>query len=437
MRNFFSIISSLIFIVCAVPISAFSLVEIDINKGVMKPIPVAILELKGEGKESGKFAKNIATVINNDLLNSGMFRMIDHEAFIEKPKLNELPQFGNWRKINATVLLLGNVSMGGLNDRVRAEFKVWDPYKEQLLSSAVLEIDKRSWRRIGHRMANAVYEATIGEPGHFDTRIMFVAESGKIKNRIKRLAIMDQDGANFHILTNGRDMVTTPCFDHNSHRAIYTSYKNRVPQVFIIDIATGALRSIGKFPGMSFSPRFSPDGEHIITSMARNGTTGIYEVNLFTGERRKVINDIGTISTSPSYSPDGEYIAFNSNRGGSRQIYIMNKSTKRIKRISFGEGSYATPIWSPRGDFIAFTKYLKNEFYIGVMRIDGTGERLLSRSWSEESPTWSPNGRIIMFHRHYKDDSVRLHTVDISGRHIRMVHAPEFASNPTWSSTLN
>ena len=148
------------------------------------------------------------------------------------------------------------------------------------------------------------------------------------------------------------------------------------------------------------------------------------------------------IDTSPSGSPDSRFVVFNSDRGGSPQIYVMNIDGTNVHRISFGRGRYATPVWSPRGDLIAFTKQLSGEFYIGVMRPDGSGERLLTKSFLDEAPTWSPNGRVLMFFRQQPSDSkgrggrTRLYSVDLTGYNLREVVTPGDASDPAWSSLL-
>lgn len=434
--------------------NANALLELDITKGYVEPIPLVVAnfeynnsensivskDISGINKDVLQFTMKIPDIIKNDLISSGLFKIINSNAYLEKPSFNKQPSLDNWRKINATVLIVGNIEKSLNNGKLVVDFKIWDPYKGKLLINETLQIDQRSWRRIGHRIADIIYLKLIGENGYFDSRILFVAgnKNNNARNlkKSKRLAIMDYDGENFKFITDGKDMALTPRFHYKNQKAIYMSYKNKVPQVFILDITTGIQKLLGTFQGMTFAPRFSPDGEYAIMSMSKNGTTGIYEINLNTNYTKKLINDLGTISTSPSYSPDGEYIVFNSNRGGSRQLYIMDRDGSNIKRISFGDGIYATPVWSPRGDYIAFTKIYNNSFYIGVMKPDGSGERMLTTSWLEDGPTWAPNGRIILFERQIMGGESQLYSVDVSGYNEKHIHTSVPASDPAWSGLL-
>lgn len=415
---------------------AHAILKIDITEGKPEPLPVAIADFIGEGWEENDLGKEITEVIINDLQHSGLFISIDKAAFLENLSIDKHPTYSYWRKINASAVVAGSVKITE-NNQVTVQFKIWNPYSEDFKDGSGYKVDRSSWRRIAHKIADRIYLKLTGEIGYFDTRILFIAEKGRAKHRVKQLAIMDQDGANFKILThNEKDLALTPRFDPQSQRAIYMSYKDRVPHVYIIDIEKGWQKLVGHFAGMSFAPRFSPDGQNAIMSVAQNGSTNIYEINLTSGLMLKLTHDLGVINTSPSYSPDGNKIVFNSDRGGSSQIYIMNRDGSDIQRISFGSGSYRTPVWSPRGDFIAFTKMYAGNFYIGVIKPDGNGERLLTTSWLDEGPTWSPNGRVIMFSRQRLDGNNQLYAVDITGYHERLIPTPTAASDPAWSPIL-
>ena len=299
-----------------------------------------------------------------------------------------------------------------------------------------------NWRRVGHIITDKVYERLTGEKGYFDTRIIYVAEEGPKTKRIKKLAIMDQDGANNKFLTLGNELVLTPRFNPTSQMVTYLSYFRNLPRVYLLDIETGTQEVVGDFPGMTFAPRFSPDGKKIIMSFAKDGNSDIYTMDLENRIVEKITNH-PSIDTSPSYSPDGKYICFNSDRSGYQQIYIMKSDGSNVKRISFGKGLYGTPVWSPRGDLIAFTKLHKGKFYIGVMRTDGSGERLLTENFYQEAPSWSPNGRVLIFYRETKTNdkgegfSAKLWSIDLTGYNERLVKTPVDASDPSWSSLLS
>ena len=357
-------------------------------------MPIALPDLAGS-----EIGADITRVVSADLERSGLFRPIDKEAFIEQITAQTVtPRFADWRQINAPALVTGTVIETN-GDKLRVAFRMWDVYGEEQIAGKEYNTFKNNWRRIAHIMADEIYHRLTGESGYFDSRIVYVAESGPATHRVKRLAIMDQDGENHKFLTDGKYLVLTPRFSPNSQEILYMSYAGKSPRVYLRDLQTGREESLGTFEGMSFAPRFSHDGNSIVMSIASGGSTQIYKMDLRTRHLVKLTNGSGTIDTSPSYAPDGGKIVFNSDRGGSPQLYVMDAGGGNVQRISFGDGSYGTPVWSPRGDLIAFTKMSGGRFFIGVMRPDGSGERLLTESYLDEGPTWSPNGRVIMFHR--------------------------------------
>lgn len=414
---------------------AHAVLKIDINQGNAEPMPIALPDLAG-----GSVGADIIGVVSADLERSGLFKPLDKSAFIEEiTAKTSIPRFADWRQISATALITGSVSEEG-NGKVKVSFRLWDVYGEQQIAGKEYNTFKNNWRRIAHIMADEIYKRLTGENGYFDSRIVYVAESGPDLKRVKRLAIMDQDGENHKFLTDGKNLVLTPRFSPNSQEILYLSYAGKQPRVYLRDLQTGREESLGTFDGMSFAPRFSNDGNSMVMSIASGGSTRIYKMDL--RSRRLVkITDCSCIDTSPSFSPDGSQIVFNSDRGGSQQLYVMNADGSNIRRISFGDGKYGTPVWSPRGDLVAFTKMYQGTFYIGVMRPDGGGERLLTESWLDEGPSWSPNGRVIIFHRQFRGDSshsgaVKLYTVDLTGYNLREVLTPMDASDPAWSPLL-
>ncbi|MEZ5691247.1 MAG: Tol-Pal system beta propeller repeat protein TolB [Rickettsiales bacterium] len=415
--------------------NSYAVLKIDITRGNVQPMPIALPDLAG-----GATGANIMRVVSADLERSGLFRPIDKYSFIERiTSQTVIPRFSDWRQINANALVTGTAieSSGG---RLRVTFRLWDVYAGEQIAGKEYNTFSSNWRRIAHIMADEIYKRLTGENGYFDSRIVYVAESGNPLKRVKRLAIMDQDGENHKFLTDGRFLVLTPRFSPNSQEILYMSYAGKQPRVYLRDLQTGREESLGNFTGMSFAPRFSHDGNSIVMSIAKNGSTQIYKMDLRSRRMSKLTYG-NTIDTSPSYSPDGRMIVFNSDRGGSQQIYVMSADGRSVKRISFGDGRYGTPVWSPRGDLIAFTKMANGKFYIGVMRTDGSGERLLTESYLDEGPTWSPNGRVIIFTRQtpssrYSAGSSKLYSIDITGRNLREVITPIGASDPAWSPLL-
>lgn len=416
--------------------AAQAVVKLDITQGHVDPLPIAVTRLAGADGEAGGVGADISGVISADLERSGLFRPISESAFIEKVGFNlAMPRYADWRQINASVLVTGNVVMMG-GGKMKVSFRLWDSYAEQQIAGKEYNTFTRNWRRVSHLIADEIYKRVTGEDGYFDTRIVYVAESGPKNNRVKRLAIMDQDGENHKFLTDGRYLVLTPRFSPNTQEILYLSYAKGMPLVYLRDLQTGREESLGKFDGMSFAPRFNHNGQKMVMSIARNGNTDIFEMDLRSRSMRQLTSD-PNIDTSPSYSPDGSRITFNSDRGGSQQLYVMNADGSGAQRISFGSGRYGTPVWSPRGDWIAFTKMQGGRFYIGVMRPDGSGERVITESWLDEAPSWAPNGRVLVFFRQNGPRSpVRLYSVDLTGYNLREVVTPMDASDPAWSPLL-
>ncbi|NBX03959.1 MAG: Tol-Pal system protein TolB [Alphaproteobacteria bacterium] len=420
--------------------SANAALRIDVTKGNVEPMPIAIPALPSAGGGSSGVGADIMRVVAADLERSGLFRPLDPQSFIENVAPNSVaPRFVDWRQISAAALVTGSITEEG-GDKLKVSFRLWDVYGEEQIAGKEYNTFRGNWRRIAHIMADEIYKRLTGESGYFDSRIVYVAESGPDLRRVKRLAIMDQDGENHKFLTDGKALVLTPRFSPNSQEILYMSYAGRQPRVFLRDLQTGREESLGTFDGMSFAPRFSNDGNSIVMSVAANGVTQIYKMDLRSRKLSKLTNG-NSIDTSPSYSPDGNRIVFNSDRGGSQQLYVMSADGSNPQRISFGDGRYGTPVWSPRADLIAFTKMKSGRFYIGVMRPDGSGERLLTESYLDEGPSWSPNGRVITFHRQFptsrgKQGATRVYTVDVTGYNLREVVTPMDASDPAWSPLL-
>ena len=429
----------------------FAITTIDITRGNLDPLPIAVSPLyssvESEAIELDKsvneknVGEKISEIIEINLKRSGLFNPLNKNAFVQKPDIAHLkPRFEDWRLIKAQVLVTGKIHIH--EGKLRAEFRLWDVVAAKEILALAFTTVPNNWRRVAHIISDKIYMRLTGESGYFDTRIIYISETGSKTQRVKKLAIMDQDGANTKYLTLGNELVLTPRFSPTSQLVTYLSYFRNLPRVYLLDIETGIQEVVGDFPGMTFAPRFSPDGKKIIMSFAKNGNSDIYTMDMETRVVEK-LTDHPSIDTSPSYSPDGKYICFNSDRSGLQQIYLMRNDGSKVKRISFGKGLYGTPVWSPRGDLIAFTKVHKGKFYIGVMRVDGTGERLLTENFYQEAPSWAPNGRVLIFYRETKTDSegkgfsAKLWSIDLTGYNEREIFTKTDASDPSWSSLLS
>jgi TolB protein len=412
-------------------------VRLDIPGGNFQPMPIAIPTFFGGADSDNDTAAGVTQIITANLKGCGFFAPIDPAAFIEHlASVDSVPHFPDWRTINAQFLVAGRVARQP-DGRLRAEFRLWDVLAGQQLDGKQYFTTPDNWRRIAHIISDAIYERLTGEKGYFDTRVVFVDETGPKERRVKRLTIMDQDGANVRYLTRGDELVLTPRFSPSTQEITYMAYGQGDPRVYLLNIETGQREIVGNFPGMSFAPRFSPDGQSVIMSLQEGSNANIFVMDLRSKATTRLTNT-PAIDTAPSYSPDGQQICFESDRGGHPQIYVMPATGGSAQRISFGDGIYSTPVWSPKGDYIAFTKQGGSTFAIGVMKPDGSGERILTEGFHNEGPTFAPNGRVIM----YFSDNVgspgpSLFTIDIAGRNQQRVPTPSYASDPAWSPLLS
>jgi TolB protein len=412
--------------------------RVQIQEGDFQPVPIAIPNFAAGTPSDGDVGAGVTQVITNNLKRSGLFAPIDQAAYLEKViNFDVVPQFNNWKTVNAQALVTGRMTRQP-DGRLKAEFRLWDVATGQPLAGQQYFTQPENWRRISHIISDQIYERMTGEKPYFDSRVVFVDETGSKERRVKRLALMDQDGANVRYLTRGSDLVLTPRFSPSTQEITYMEFGQGDPRVYLLNIETGQREIVGNFPGMTFSPRFSPDGQRVIMSLQQGGNSNLFTMDLRSKSTTR-LTDTPAIDTSPSYSPDGSHISFESDRGGKPQIYVMPAGGGQAQRISFGDGSYSTPVWSPRGDYIAFTKQGGGQFSIGIIKPDGSGERILTSGFHNEGPTFAPNGRVLMFFRDPPggNGGPSLFSVDISGRFEQRVPTPGFASDPAWSPLLS
>jgi TolB protein len=417
------------------PRRAGAVLRLEITQGNVQPMPIALPDFVSGAPAEAQTAHNVTAIISNNLQRSGLFAPINPAAFTEKiVNSDAVPRFPDWRVINAQALVTGRITRQG-DGRLKAEFRLWDVFAGQQLDGKQYFTAPDNWRRIAHIISDAIYQRLTGEKGYFDSRIVFVDETGPAQRRVKRLAIMDQDGAGVRYLTRGDDLVLTPRFNPSTQEITYMSYGQGDPRVYLLNIETGQREIVGNFPGMTFAPRFSPDGQRVIMSLQQGPNSNLFVMDLRSKQTTR-LTDTPAIDTGPCYSPDGKYICFESDRGGSQQIYVMPAGGGAAQRISFGEGHHSTPVWSPRGDYIAFTGQARGQFSIGILKPDGSGERILTAGFHNEGPTFAPNGRVIMFFRD-PGQGPSLYTIDVTGRNELKEPTPSLASDPAWSPLLS
>ncbi len=426
---------------CVFMSNARAELHVDIVAGGVDPTSIAVQKFETIGKVSSSDAKMLREVVENDLKRTGLFRIVNHNAFPEFVKMNDMPNFKSWKAIKAQAFVQASIKPEG-KDNYKLEFYLWDVNGEEQIEAQSLIASKKSVRRLAHIMADAIYERLTGEIGYFDTQIVFIAETGPVDKRVKRMAIMDQDGYGMRYLSDKKTFVMSPHFSPNMSSVVFLSYRNDDPMVWVLDLETGDQTKLGNFGGMSFAPRFSPDGNRVALSLVKNGITNIYEYDI-ANRSLKQLTFGKHIDTSPSYSPDGRYMAFNSDSSGSQQIHVLDLKTGKQKRITFGAGRYATPAWSPDGNYIAFTKMADNTFYIGIMNTEGRHEKILAGGWYMEAPSWAPGSRRVVYYEteQASDGEERIshiRSVDITGQNIYDIELDDDINGvePTWSPKL-
>ena len=413
--------------------------RIEITQGVIEPVPIAVAPFIAENAAATDFARQITAVVASDLVGTGLFRDVPKDSYISQVSdFNGAVAYPDWRAINVEALVTGAVTLTSDN-RIVVKFRLFDIFTGAALGDGLqFAGGTDSWRRVAHKVADQVYSRITGEGGYFDSRVVYVEETGPKNARQKRLAIMDYDGANIQYLTDASSIVLAPRFSPTGDRVLFTSYESGFPQIYELAVGSVTKRPLQvDVAAMTFAPRYSPDGQTVLYSRSEGGNTDIYSLNLSNGQRTR-LTTAPSIETAPSFSPDGSQIVFESDRSGNQQLYVMSARGGEPTRISFGQGRYGTPVWSPRGDYIAFTKQNAGRFHIGVMRTDGSQERLLTASFLDEGPTWAPNGRVLMFTRESAGESGEpaLFSVDISGRNLKRLAMPTAASDPAWSPLL-
>lgn len=406
---------------------------INVNGAQNQPIPIAVAPFDGASSTGAQ----ITNVIGSDLTHSGLFRALDPSSFVPNSVNNGTPVWQNWTLLGAQGLVTGAVTDAG-GGQLRVEFRLWNVQQQQQLQGTAYTTTADNWRRIAHIIANSVYQQMIGEKGYFNSRVAYISETGTTTSPIRRLAVMDYDGANNQFLTDGSSMAISPQYNPVRQQLAFVSFQGNNPRVYLFDLQTGSTRLVGAYGDMTIGPRFSPDGNSLLMSVSKNGGSAIVKVSLSGGGMTE-LTDYASINVTPCYSPDGSQIVFNSDRDGNQQLFVMGADGSGAKRISFGSGRYAEPCWSPRGDLITYTFWGSGGFSIGVMAPDGTGERILSQGFLVENSTFCPNGRVIMFDRQSPTSAghdSRLVTIGIDGFNEQVVDTPTYGSDPSWGPLL-
>ncbi|MGL9717278.1 MAG: protein TolB [Wolbachia sp.] len=400
------------------PYFAKAALYVDIRKNSVGNISLVVSKCTCKTELESKLSESIAKIVETNLSNCGLFN-VKRGTTSSK----------SWDAL----VTIGLNEVPGKN--LELSFHLSDAFTKRELFTQSVVFPAKDWRKIGHLVSDAIHDRLIGERGHFNTKIAYIAEEKDSNYKsIRKIAVMNQDGSDVKYLTNGDKFVSTPRFSPSGESIVYISYLDGRSYIILKNLKDNTESIVSAFEGVISAPRFSPDGKSLLISHSSNGETNILSLD-FSSKRTKKITKSSAISTSPSFSPDQKYMVFSSDISGSQQLYIIDftKKSKKPKRISFGSGKYATPVWSPKGDLIAFTKIQSGKFYIGVMKPDGKEERLLSEGHKIESPAWLPNGRGIIFTRTESPSNSKLYLVDLVKKNHKVISTPTNAYLPDWS----
>lgn len=417
--------------------------QVDVSGGNFDPIPIYFGAFAG----SQELGVNFMAVIEKDLVNSGLFKSLNSGEY---KLLAKQPNFHKLRSMGADYVAGGKIAYNK-NEEITLELYVWNAATGHLVIGHRLNGKMHGWRQLAHIAADMIYSNLTGEKPYFTSKILFIDETGPIDNRLKKVAIMDQDGANVAYLTNGEHLTVTPKIAPDRQNVVYTAYIDDSPHTCLQQLKTGARTIVEQSTNGTIAPNFSPDGNGLVMGKLRdNGTANLFLLNIQSmnnmlksqGAQTKAVHGEANmrqltygnnIDATSSFSPDGKQLVFSSDSSGRQQLYIMKIDGSAKKQLSTGSGSYSTPVWSPRGDYIAFTKKEHGQFSIGICRTDGSEERLLSSGFHSERPCWAPNGRSLIFFKESAAGHSRLYSIDIMNQKERLLTTPHDASDPDWS----
>ncbi len=352
--------------------------------------------------------------------------------------IESVPDFDKYSQQGISSILIAQANYD-LEGNIEIRLRMWDVVDRKQLFGKYYSSSSDNYQKLSNIISNEIFRSLTGElVGHFNSKILYISESGSVRKRTKKLAIMDFVGTNKAYLTNGRNLVLTPIFSKKPYEIFYLSYKDDRPQIFKLDLINQTSDQVGGFDGTTYAASSHPsDPNKILLSAIFDGNSDIYEMDIAQNKAKRLTRN-PSIDTTASYSPDGQDIIFISDRSGKRQIYIMDKEGSSIRLLSKGSGNYSKPVFSPKGDMIAFTVLRNSKFYIATMTKDGEDERLLTSSYLTEGARFSPNGRYLIYSKtrspYGKLSIPKLFIIDIvSGHEYELPSSPgEGMSDPDW-----
>ncbi len=403
--------------------SARAELTIEITGAGEHQIPISLVRFAGE-EQMG--AQAVSSVVSNDLLRTGLFKMIDPAGKLphEPGEVN----YVEWPGVEA--LIIGQVRPldGG---RTEVRFRLLDMVRRTELIGLAVTAKNEQIRAIGHRIADLVYEKLTGSPGVFSTRIAYVNREG----RKYRLVVADSDGYGEQTLLALNEPIMSPAWSPDGSQLAYVSFERGHATIFVQSLLTSQRSMLADFSGSNSAPAWSPDGKQLAMVLSRDGSSQLYIVRS-DGKDLHRITFSETIDTEPVFSPDGKFLLFTSDRGGSAQIYRVPVEGGHAERLTFEGANNFSPRFSPDGKSFVFSHFVDGVFYIAVQDFANQQMQVLTGGGWEKKPSFAPNGKLVLFATESQGRGI-LATVSSDGRvKQKMVAQRGDIREPIWGPFL-
>jgi TolB protein len=403
---------------CCIVWPAHAELSIEISGAGEHQTPISVVRFGGDEKA----AESINTVVTNDLMRTGLFKLIDSAGRVPHEP-NEV-KYAEWDGVET--LLIGNVRVLEEGSYL-VKFRLLDTVRRTELLSQVVMAKGGQVRAVAHRIADLVYEQMIGSLGVFSTRIAYVnRDQGSY-----RLVVADSDGYGEQALLTSKESIMSPAWSPDGKQIAYVSFEGQRAMVYVQTLSTRQRMLMAEFPGSNSAPAWSPDGKRLALVLTRDDYSQIYLMNTDGSDLRRItFNE--AIDTEPTFSPDGKFLLFTSDRGGSVQIYRVSVEGGNAERLTYESGNNFSPRFSPDGKSFVFSHFTGGVFFIAVQDFETRQVQILTSGGWEKKPSFAPNGKLILFATEVQGRGI-LATVSSDGRvKQKMVAQRGDIREPTW-----
>ncbi|HVE44820.1 MAG TPA: Tol-Pal system beta propeller repeat protein TolB [Gammaproteobacteria bacterium] len=413
--------------------TSFALISMELTRGVAGAIPVAVVPFHINGEA---VPQPVSTIINNDLQNSGRFKVFGERALSQFP--SEVSQVSSryFRKLGTDNVVIGRVTaLGG--DRYQVNFALLGVYEDSAGATVKLSkryvVSGRELRAVSHHISDMIYEKITGVRGMFSTRLVYVVvqrAAGAPTRYV--LEVADQDGYGPRPLLNSPEPIMSPSWSRDGRNIAYVSFENHHAGIYLQNVVTGSRHLLSEFPGINGAPAWSPDGSKLAIVLSKAGTPNIYVMNIRSGALKQLTNDF-YINTEPAWSPNGQRLLFTSNRSGGPQLYQMSATGGPATRLSYDGDYNARGSYTPDGRQIAMIHRVSGIYKIAMLDLDAGTTRVLTTAGDSASPSVAPNGTMVLYDTISGGRNV-LGMVSADGRIQLLLPARQGeAQDPAWS----